>query len=227
MNITTIKQTLTSLMAMLILFSMGCKTVVRENIVSSINTGIGATITENPKTELYEVKLGFIRTQFYSIPTGKTVEGTNQSNAADVTPEVVSGIRAHSGAEHLFIGMDVSESFAVGKIAVASDAATAMYIANAKTDKAAAEAAKAVNPVARERAKTLIKTQDLAADEVIKKIYPTSDQPDKDQLKKAITGTALEEQFEPISKLNKTQFNKKLHSAWSDLAIEMKDNLSK
>ncbi len=62
---------------------------------------------------------------------------------------------------------------------------------------------------------------------MIKKIYPTSDQPDKDQLKKAITGTALEEQFEPISKLNKTQFNKKLHSAWSDLAIEMKDNLSK
>jgi len=130
-------------------FLAGCKTVGRENIISTINTGIGATLTENPQTQLYEVKLGFIRTQFYSVPTGKNVEGTNQSNNASLTPEVVSGIRAHSGAEHLFLGMDVSESFAVGKIAVMSPAAVAMYVAQAETATAANAASQAAQAVAK------------------------------------------------------------------------------
>lgn len=132
-----------------ILTTTGCKTVVRENIISHINTGIGISLTENPKTELYEVKAGFIRTQFYSVPTGKTVEseredGSGASNAANLTPEVVSGIRAHSGAQHLFLGMDVMENFAVGKVAVMSPAAVAMYISTARDAeraKAAAEGA--------------------------------------------------------------------------------------
>jgi hypothetical protein len=133
------------------LFASGCTTVVRENIISDINTGIGASITENQKTQMYELKLGFIRTQFYSIPTGKKVEGDGQTNRADIVPNLVSGIRARSGIEHLFIGMDVSENFAVGDIAVLSPAAVAMYISQARDEKRAAAAAGAITNVVKQK----------------------------------------------------------------------------
>lgn len=214
-------------MSCAVMLLTGCKTIVRENIVSSINTGIGATITENPKTELYEVKLGFIRTQFYSIPTGKNVEGTAFSNAADLTPEVVSGIRAHSGIEHLFIGMDVSESFAVGKIAVESDAATAMYIANAKSETAANAAAIAVNPAAKEYARKFAEVQIQASDEVLAQLYAENGKLDTEKLRKAIQGTSLEGQFDRLSRLTKDQFRAKLRRDWRDMAQEMNDNLKK
>jgi hypothetical protein len=139
---------------------VGCTTVVRENIISSVETGIGATIAENPKTELYEAKVGYIRSQFYSIPTGKMlVKGrkkgdTNEdsylfyTNSADITPEVVSGIKMNSDARHLFLGMSVSENFAVGKTAVNSRAAVAMYLADAAGTNAAASASQAVQSFA-------------------------------------------------------------------------------
>jgi hypothetical protein len=139
-----------------ILLVAGCKTIVRENIISSIDTGVGATVAENKQTQLYELKAGYIRSQFYSIPTGKLVENPNAaddtsitsapgggtsnakvSNAANVTPQVVSGIKEHSGLGDLLLGMDVSENFAVGEVAVMSPAAVAMYVADAKTPQAA------------------------------------------------------------------------------------------
>jgi hypothetical protein len=139
----------------------GCKTIVRENIISAIDTGVGATIAENKQTQLYELKAGYIRSQFYSIPTGKIVEnsstnnamisGTNGtpvnaqiSNAANVTPQLVAGIKSHTGLGDILLGMDVSENFAVGDIAVMSPAATAMYIANAENSASAKAASEAV-----------------------------------------------------------------------------------
>lgn len=149
-------------MTAVILLATGCQTIVRENIISSIDTGVGATVAENKQTQMYELKAGYIRSQFYSIPTGKLVENTNAnsetsivtnpggnttnakiSNAANITPQVVSGIKEHSGLGDLLLGMDVSENFAVGDVAVMSPAAVAMYIANADTD-AKAQAASEV-----------------------------------------------------------------------------------
>jgi len=126
----------------------GCATVARENIISSINTGIGLSLTENPQTELYEVRAGYIRSQYYSVPSGKVVKrqkdggasGSGYSNAAENTPEVVSGIRMKSDFRHLLVGASVSENFAVGKVAVMSPAAVAMYVAEAP-DKERAQAA--------------------------------------------------------------------------------------
>ncbi len=143
------------------LLTAGCSsTVVRENILSSVETGIGISIAENHQTQLYEVRAGYIRSQFYSIPTGKLVHNTNAatavvsgpgavaanaqiSNAADVTPAVVSGIRMHTGWESLLLGMDVSENFAVGNAAVMSPAAVAMYVAGADSKEKAQAAAQA------------------------------------------------------------------------------------
>ena len=143
------------------LLGAGCTTVVRENIISSIDTGIGASVMENKQTQLYELKAGYIHSQFYSIPTGKVVEnqkyhktygsngvvkviGDHQTNRADITPQLVAGIRAKTSLADVILGMEVSESFAVGSDAVKSDAATAMYIANAKDSKSADAAANAV-----------------------------------------------------------------------------------
>jgi hypothetical protein len=105
------QQIIFSMAVLPIVLATGCKTVVRENIISSVNTGLGVTFAENPKTELYEVKVGYIRSQFYSVPTGKNVQDestdkSNLSNAADVTPEIVSGIRIVSDARHLFFGRE-------------------------------------------------------------------------------------------------------------------------
>ena len=36
------------------------------------------TVAQNQQTQMYEAKVGYVRTQFYMIPTGKVVE-----NAAD------------------------------------------------------------------------------------------------------------------------------------------------
>jgi len=136
---------------------VGCKTIARENIISSINTGIGLTVAQNPSTEMYEVKIGYIRNQFYSVPTGKTVEDdsavtnnlqSNRSNRAQDTPEMVSGIRMESGVKQLLVGLNVSESFAVGATAVMSPAAVAMYIANSENAGNALAASSAAGAVA-------------------------------------------------------------------------------
>jgi hypothetical protein len=137
----------------------GCQTVVRENIIASIDTGLGATVAENKQTQLYELKAGYIHSQFFSVPTGKVVanetsdktncvvvvqEKDKRSNRADITPQVVSGIRASTSLADVILGMNISENFAVGDIAVNSDAATAMYISDAKSTNNAAAASQAV-----------------------------------------------------------------------------------
>ncbi|HEY3864270.1 MAG TPA: hypothetical protein VGO59_20555 [Verrucomicrobiae bacterium] len=133
----------------------GCSTIIRENIVTSVDTGIGASLAENKQTQMYEMKVGYIRSQFYSVPTGKVVanEGKTaitgeedlRTNAADVTPQLVSGIRMHSGLQDLLLGLDVSENFAVGATAVQSQAAVAMYIATAQSPTNAQAASTAVS----------------------------------------------------------------------------------
>jgi hypothetical protein len=197
--------TLSLCAALLLTASTGCKTAVRENIISTINTGVGVTLAENPQTQLYEAKVGYIRSQFYSIPTSKTVleekepgeitvsrSHDGQTNtvtgtsiysplteiAADRTPEVVSGIRMDSGIQHLFLGVDISESFAVGKEAVNSPAAIAMYVAGAKNPnvaKAASDAVKATPTkqdlenariVERDRMQRAAEVLDEAADKI-------------------------------------------------------------
>ena len=127
----------------------GCtSTVVRENVLASVNTTVGATVMENDQTQLYEARLGFIRHQFYSVPTGKmtdtNVVGTNVVVRPRAVPQVVSGIRSESGLRQLFLGSDVSENFATGYLGVRSPAAVAMYVSEAENKEMAAQAAQGV-----------------------------------------------------------------------------------
>lgn len=161
----------------------GCKTVVRENIISSIDTGLGVTLAENPKTELYEAKVGYIRSQFYSVPTAKNVETTGDpshlSNDASTTPDLVSGIRVQSDARQLLLGVNISESFAVGKVAVMSPAAVAMYISDAKdvnTASAAAQATASTTAMASVRDPAFVaQTTQARVDNILTKIDKLSD----------------------------------------------------
>jgi hypothetical protein len=220
----------------LTLLVSGCSSVVvRENIISTINTGVGLSLTENPQTQLYEVRAGYIRSQFYSIPTGKRVDCTactatnhtsncTHSNEANTTPEIVSGIRMKSGIEHLLVGMEVSESFAVGGTAVMSDAAIAMYIANARNSKQAASAAVAIGGYDRVIAQRAQILSDKAT-EVLDHIYGKADTPDREKLSKALKGTALEDQVDAVSTQNRAVFEQRLRGRWRDMIEEMHKNL--
>lgn len=108
----------------------------RENITASVVNTIGVTLAQNETSQMYEAKAGYIRNQFYLIPTGKIIEkgpaGDLQAvNAlANVTPQVVSASSVESGVEQLFIGIKSKELFAVGKHGVESPAAVAMFLSN-------------------------------------------------------------------------------------------------
>lgn len=141
-------KTINALLAVLgltALLGSGCTSVMKQNITSTVNTGIGISVAPN-QNQVHEIKVGYIRSQFYSIPTGKTFDeaGNPTSNDAKNVPQLVSGIKMHSGIDNLIVGMDVSENFAVGNVAVNSKAATAMYIASAKDPKSAKAASEAV-----------------------------------------------------------------------------------
>ena len=161
----------------------GCTKLYRENIISSVNSGVGltgiiqavfviaiqprfygqfASFAENPQTELYELKAGYIRSQYYSIPTGKlvlkndggksndttTYDDTKTENHPDITPTLVSGIRVTTSVQNLFLGMDISENFAVGAAGVNSPAASAMFISQSQDSGVAGAAATAASDVA-------------------------------------------------------------------------------
>lgn len=205
----------TGLLLAILLPAAGCKTVVRENIISTINTGIGVSLAENPKTELYEVKVGYIRSQFYSVPTGKVVENENKadkkettakdgtkvtevnrrkdlrSNQANLTPQLVSGIRMESDIRHLLVGIDVSESFAVGETAVLSPAAVAMYISGARGTNQARAAADAAIAVAESQEFVEFRKVQKSQADVLREIRTKYLQADEDG-KKAIRDKAVE-----------------------------------
>ncbi len=134
---------------LIIVFTSGCKTVLRENVISSINTVYGVEVAQNSQSGSYEFKLGFVRSQLHSVPTSKMVEGGTSSPSLSSdpqnTPELVSGIRIGSdGGQSSSVSAKISENFAVGKIAVMSPAAVAMYLGQITNPAVATAAANAV-----------------------------------------------------------------------------------
>ncbi len=222
--------------------STGCKSVVRENILSSVNTGIGVTLAENPQTQLYEVKVGYIRSQFYSIPTSKTIlkedsaqdvkieeksgraiTGKSQYSpltqvGADKTPELVSGVHVNSSAQHLLLGVDISESFAVGPLAVMSPAAVAMYVAAAKSPAAANAASEASKSVGASSAQYQTAASAAAAksDERIDKIVGYAEDPlnlghlSVSKVNTLLKNTDLADQAQKIAAMTPPEFKEHL-----------------
>ena len=105
--------------AVALLLIQGCAS--NGYISSSITTGIGLDVSENPQTQIPHVRFGYIRHGLYYIPTGKTGDPTG--NVSE-TPHVVSKI--HVSSEFLK-GITISEKFAVGDKASNSTAAAALF----------------------------------------------------------------------------------------------------
>jgi hypothetical protein len=95
-------------------------------ITSGVNTVIGLDVSENPKTQVPHVRFGYVRSQLYYVPTGKTETTSGQigSGRADETPVVVSEIFVNS---KFLSDITISEKFAIGNTAVQSGAANATF----------------------------------------------------------------------------------------------------
>ena len=218
----------------------GCSSsIAKQNVLSAINTGIGVTVAQNPQTQFYEGKIGYVRSQFYSVPTGKTVcedhcskaekdpnHQCTPSNAADTAVELLSGIRVHSGIENLLLGVDVTESFAIGHAAVTSPVAAAMYVSQAKDPKraqAAAEASSQYNAAAAQK----VDAEDKMIDDIIKfaadpgdaaKLVPA-------KVDSLTAGTDLDQYKAAIATWTSDVFKRKLQRGWSSYIGALHNNI--
>lgn len=90
-------------------------------IVASVQSVIGLDVSENPKTQVPHVRFGFVRSQYFYVPTGKAAGGSGR--AAD-TPELVSVMEV----DLRFLNYArIHERFAVGKGAVQAPAAQQLF----------------------------------------------------------------------------------------------------
>lgn len=113
------------LILMAIFWLSGCG--AKGYIVASVQSVIGLDVSENPKTQVPHVRFGFVRSQYYYIPTGKSESGKGVpggSGKADETPELVSEI----DVDFKFLSSGkIHERFAVGSTAVKSNSAQALF----------------------------------------------------------------------------------------------------
>jgi hypothetical protein len=112
------------LISVSMLICQGC--AANGYITASVQSVVGLDVSENPQTQVPHVRFGFIRNQYYYIPTGKVVVsgGPAGSGKADETPELVSDI--YVKMEFLQSG-EIKEKFAVGAVAVSTDTAKVMF----------------------------------------------------------------------------------------------------
>jgi hypothetical protein len=108
-----------------VLWCSGCG--AKGYIVASVQSVIGLDVSENPKTQVPHIRFGYVRSQYYYIPTGKAESGKGVpggSGKADETPDLVSEM--YVNLKFLSSAM-IHERFAVGKHAVQTPAAQALF----------------------------------------------------------------------------------------------------
>ncbi len=128
-------------LAALLTAMTGCsERVQRENVFANTETGLGIFISQDPKTQMYEGKLGYFRHEMFYVPTGKLVvykpktntddqyveDGEMSKNDADKVPDVLADIRVGAKKSSTEGNFDLYQRLAVGKHAVESTAASVM-----------------------------------------------------------------------------------------------------
>jgi hypothetical protein len=117
------------LLIILCVWLCGCST--SGYITSAISTVVGLDVSENPKTQMPHVRFGYVRGQYYYIPTDKVAGGTSgESASSKQTPELVSNLFLKSD---FLSSTTISEQFAVGEVAVRTTAAQNAFGAAAPT----------------------------------------------------------------------------------------------
>lgn len=140
---------LLTLTALLLSAASGCsEKLLRENVLANTETAVGIMIAENVQTQLYEVKLGYVRHEFFLVPTSKTITYDADKLELDVvngdpsmTPEVLADIGVGGKTSGREAGFEVRQRLAVGKLAVMAPSATALMSKDAATADAASKAA--------------------------------------------------------------------------------------
>jgi hypothetical protein len=133
----------------------GCsERLSRENVFADTATGLGLFITENPKTQLYEGKLGYFRHEVFFVPTNKTItyeqkdsksllglifgtflEKEPASTDPSKTPQVLAELAAGGEVSQKTGGFQVRQRLAVGRAAVTAPSAIALMADDANDAK--------------------------------------------------------------------------------------------
>jgi hypothetical protein len=113
------------LVALMFGMALGLSACATGYITTSVQSVVGLDVSENPKTQVPHIRFGFVRSQYYYLPTGKSesAQGAPSSGRADETPTLVSSIDVDM--QFLQSGK-ISEKFAVGP-AVHGDAAKMLF----------------------------------------------------------------------------------------------------
>ncbi len=143
----------------------GCSTkLLRENVLATTQSAIGLSLAQNAQTQMYELKAGFFRHEFFLVPTSKRVVNdadnkdaagtTNRDGRLDTlkciehndpshTPEVLAEIQVGGYGKQSIKEqggrVEVYQRLAVGRQAVRSRAAVALMASDAETAKVLSE----------------------------------------------------------------------------------------
>lgn len=131
----------------------GCHREMRETVVATTQSMIGLSLAQNVQSQMYELRIGYARNEFFWVPTSKRVYydenggertwGSGQPAHDDPiwTPEVLAEIQV-GGRGKLGIGSDqgarvaMYQRLAMGKRAVESKAAVALMANDPETARA-------------------------------------------------------------------------------------------
>lgn len=115
------------LLAALLAVVTGCRTP-QHTILAASGTSIGLEIAENPSTQLYHAKLGYVRTELALVPSNRAngeIGDTTTGNGAKDTGNVV--MELHYGNIFNLKSSSIYQRLAVGDIAVAQPGAAFMF----------------------------------------------------------------------------------------------------
>lgn len=112
-----------------ILALTGCRSP-QHSILAASGTAIGLEVAENPASQLYHAKLGYVRSELAVVPSNRTSTdyGTSTGNGAKDTGNVV--MELHYGNIFSLKSSSIYQRLAVGDIAVAQPGAAYMFAKN-------------------------------------------------------------------------------------------------
>lgn len=86
-----------------------------HSVIATTQTGLGVSVSENPSTQLYELRFGFFRNEFTFVPGDTNHPGT--------VPDVLMELRY----ENIIKGGSLYQRLAVGSTAVTQPGATLLF----------------------------------------------------------------------------------------------------
>ena len=112
----------------------GCsERLLRETVFASTESLVGVSVAQNPRSQGYELRAGFARSELFLVPTDKAVmyDGETQGETgvrpgAERTANVLAEISVGGSSRGPGTDGEITQRIAVGDLAVRSGAAVAM-----------------------------------------------------------------------------------------------------